>query len=129
MKSFFQTQDAADVTAIGNKKSDQNQKIFVNGKEVNNDVPVKISKIEVIENNITKEIPETSNKIKTIEQKSTEQSQQQQIKTIIASTPNSSQLEATPKTKADKVDATEPNDSVESSIVTADYIQQSMLCI
>lgn len=100
----------------------------MNGKEVNNEQPVKVSRIEVIENKLptnTTQSPETKPPItKLLEQKLTEPQTVQQTEATPA-TPSTPTQKDSEKIKEEKED----DDDAESSIVTADYIQQSELMI
>lgn len=131
--SFFchflssQQDQPATVTTIASIRSDD--KMFVNGKEVNNDQPVKVSRIELIENKLTSNATqpfEMKTPTKLLEQKLTEplQPQVQQVaQATLSATPTKSTQKDKDKTKETN---DEDDEDDESSIVTADYIQQSM---
>lgn len=131
---FQQDGQAPTVTAIATIRSDE--KVIVNGKEVNTDQPVKESKIEVIENKLTTnatQVTDIKPPTKLLEQKLTEpqsQPQAQQVQLIQASsgTPIKSTSKDDEKDK-DKTEDETDTDEAETSIVTADYIQQSMCLI
>lgn len=135
-------QSTTTVTAIASIPSDN--KVFVNGKELTSDQPVKVSKIEVIENKMSINANQASD-VKTptsvvAEQKSAEKPQLQTPVTAPTPTPTPAQtdISATPTKPAQKDSAKEKSDSkpeniddseAEVSIVTADYIQQSKFSI
>lgn len=117
--------------------------MFVNGKEVNNDQPVKISRIELVENKVNAGINaqiELKPEPKVAEQKPIDLPVQ--VTPITPATPATPAAPATPATPATPVTPAKPatpakpnqkevqkvkDDAAESSIVTADYIQQSMI--
>ncbi|XP_055307648.1 nucleosome-remodeling factor subunit NURF301-like, partial [Sitodiplosis mosellana] len=76
-----------------------NEKLLVNGKDFNNDQPVKISRIELVENKLNASLPP--------EPRSTSQQLQH------------NSLQSNPREK-------ENHECAQSSIVTADYIQQTI---
>lgn len=96
------------------------QKIYVNGKEVTNDQPVKISKIEIIENSTVKVNQKTDAEIKT--------ETNPNLNNQIPNTPDTSKQQKTNQIKPATTPATETKKiTVEDSIATPDYIQQSEL--
>lgn len=81
---YFGQNQSTGIATISSLNSDNN--IFVNGKEVNSDQSVKVSKIEVIDNEMNIDAnkpPDADEKVNEIEQKSTE-SQAQDSKEIVA---------------------------------------------
>lgn len=103
---------------------------------MSSDQPVKVSRIELIENKLSanvKETTESDTPTKVVERKPTEQQTQSEQKTPIKTTvtpATPSKPTATKdstKEKNEKTDIKQDNlDDSETSIVTADYIQQSM---
>lgn len=122
-------QSTTTVTTIASIPSDN--KLFINGKELISDQPVKVSKIEVIENKLSVNVNQSSDaKISVIEQKATEQ--MQQVQTPASTQAKTQDISTSPTKPAQKDSAKEKSDAKpenvddpEESIVTADYIQQS----
>lgn len=117
----LQTNQSEEITAISTVVPNQN--VFVNGTELANDQPVKISKIEVIENTKINQNLETETETK--------------AESIVKDQLNASQLETLTKTVETNpsttttsnvgISATPKPENPEDSIVTPDYIQQSKL--
>lgn len=102
------------------------QKIFVNGEEVNKDQPVKISKIEVIENILTPTKPETD-KLKLQLESLEKPAEAQKSEVLMKSQTKESQETQEGLNTPVKVNTDLSIDqNIESTIVTPDYIQQSM---
>lgn len=128
----LQTNQSGEIATISTIKPDQ--KVFVNGKEVSNDQPVKISKIEVIENTKINKSIETETESKT-EPDVKDQLNASQLKTptseptkTVETKPSTTIPTTTTTTNVGTTTTTTPTpENPEESIVTPDYIQQSKL--
>lgn len=127
----LQTNQSGEIATISTIKPDQ--KVFVNGKEVANDQPVKISKIEVIENTKINQNIETEIETKT-EPNVKDQLNASQLKTppsnpikTIETKPSTTTTTAPTILNVETTTTTPKPENPEESIVTPDYIQQSKL--
>lgn len=100
-----------------------NDSIFVNGTEVDKSQPVKVSKIEILENKVINANQFALEKKPETEQTPTNPTTVQTIETP-AATATPTKLTSTPVKVMEKKRPTK--EELETSIVTADYIQQSM---
>lgn len=95
-----------------------NESTCVNGKEVEKDQPMKVSKIEVLENKVNTSVNPVTSETK-IEPSEPTAPVNQSPQPKITATPTKSSSKEPEKAKP-------TNEEIESTIVTADYIQQSM---
>lgn len=100
-----------------------NDSVFVNGTEVDKSQPVKVSKIEILENKVINANQFALEKKPEPEQTPTNPTTVQTIETP-AATATPTKLTSTPVKVMEKKRPTK--EELETSIVTADYIQQSM---
>lgn len=146
----LQTNQSGEIATISTIKPDQ--KVFVNGKEVSNDQPVKISKIEVIENTKINQSIETETESKTepdvkdqlnasqLKLPTSDPTKTVEMKTVETTIPTGKCTKPSTTTTTTNVATTTTSTNVgttttttpipenpEESIVTPDYIQQSKL--